>query len=68
MGGGESTVTVSLQIKITCDRNKEVSVGNAATAVEVELDLKRRIREAVIEEADEELIERYCGGKYARGK
>ena len=59
-------ITVSLQIKITFDRNKKVSVGNVATAVKG-LGLEQKVTEAVIERVDEELIEKYCGGKYARG-
>ena len=59
-------ITVSLQIKITFDGNKKVSVGNVATAVK-ELGLEQKVTEAVIERVDEELIEKYCGGKYARG-
>ena len=50
-------ITVSLQIKITFDGNKKVSVGK----------LEQKVTEAVIERVDEELIEKYCGGKYARG-
>ncbi|MHC1583355.1 MAG: ISH6 family transposase, partial [Methanosarcinales archaeon] len=50
-------ITVSLQIRITFDGNKKVSVGK----------LEQKVREAVIEKADEELVEKYCGGKYARG-
>jgi len=59
-------ITVSLQIKITFDGNKKVSVGNVATAVKG-LGLEQKVTEAVIERVDEELIEKYCGGKYARG-
>jgi transposase-like protein len=59
-------ITVSLQIKILFDGNKKLSVGNVATAVK-ELGLEQKVTEAVIEKADEELIEKYCGGKYARG-
>ena len=59
-------ITVSLQIKITFDGNKKVSVGNVATAVKG-LGLEQKVTEAVIERVDEELVEKYCGGKYARG-
>jgi len=53
-------ITVSLQIKITFDGNKKVSVGNVATAVKG-LGLEQKVTEAVIERVDEELIEKYCG-------
>ena len=46
--------------------NKKVSVGNVATAVKG-LGLEQKVTEAVIERVDEELVEKYCGGKYARG-
>ena len=59
-------ITLSLKIKITFDGNKKVSVGNVATAVKG-LGLEQKVTEAVIEKMDEELIEKYCGGKYARG-
>jgi len=59
-------ITVSLQIKITFDGNKKVSVGNVATAVKG-LGLEQKVTEAAIQKADEELIEKYCGRKYARG-
>ena len=59
-------ITLSLKIKITFDGNKKVSVGNVATAVKG-LGLEQKVTEAVIERVDEELIEKYCGGKYARG-
>jgi len=52
---------LSLQIKITFDGNKKVSVGNVATAVKG-LGLEQKVTEAVIERVDEELIEKYCGG------
>ena len=54
-------ITVSLQIKITFDGNKKVSVGNVATAVKG-LGLEQKVTEAVIERVDDELIEKYCGG------
>jgi hypothetical protein len=57
-------ITASLQIKIPFDGNKKLSVGNVATAVKG-LGLEQKVTEAVIEKADEELIEKYCGGKYA---
>lgn len=59
-------IIVSLQIKIQFDGNKKVSVGNVATAVKG-LGLEQKVTEAVIQNADEELIEKYCGGMYARG-
>ena len=31
------------------------------------LGLEQKVTEAVIERMDEELVEKYCGGKYARG-
>ena len=43
--------------------NKKVSVGNVATAVKG-LGLEQKVTEAVIERVDEELVEKYCGGKY----
>jgi len=55
-------ITVSLQIKIPFDGN----IGNVATAVKG-LGLEQKVTEAVIQKADEELIEKYCAGKYARG-
>ena len=51
-------ITVSLQIKITFDGNKKVSVGNVATAVKG-LGLEQKVTEAVIERVDEELVEKY---------
>jgi hypothetical protein len=59
-------ITVSLQIKIQFDGNKNVSVGNVATAVKG-LGLEQKMTEAAIQKVDEELIEKYCGGMYARG-
>jgi hypothetical protein len=59
-------ITVSLQIKMHFDGTKKLSVGNVATAVKG-LGLEQKVTEAVIQKADEELIEKYCGGKYARG-
>jgi len=59
-------ITVSLQIKIQFEGNKKVSVGNVATAVKG-LGLEQKVTEAAIQKAGEELIEKYCGGMYARG-
>ena len=59
-------ITVSLQIKIQFEGNKKVSVGNVATVVKG-LGLEQKVTEAAIQKADEELIEKYCGGMYARG-
>ncbi len=59
-------ITISLQIKIHFEENKKVSVGNVATAVKG-LGLEQKVTEAVIQKADEELTEKYCGGMYARG-
>ena len=51
--------TVSLQIKIQLEGDKKVSVGNVATAVKG-LGLEQKVTEAVIQKADEELVEKYC--------
>lgn len=59
-------ITVSLQIKMPFEWDKKLSVGNVATAVKG-LGLEQKVTEAIIQRADEELIENYCGCKYAKG-
>lgn len=59
-------ITVPIQIKVHLAEGKKFSVGNVAAAVR-DLALNQKVTEAIIQSADQELIERYCGEKYGRG-
>lgn len=59
-------ITVPIQIKVHLAEGKKFSVGNVAAAVR-ELALNQKVTEAIIQSADQEQVERYCGEKHGRG-
>ena len=59
-------IVIALQITMCFERDNQLSVGNIATAVK-ELGLDQKVTEAIIQKVDEEMVEKYCERKHARG-
>jgi hypothetical protein len=59
-------ITVPIQIKVHLPEWKKFSVGNVAAAVRA-LALNQKVTEAIIQNADQEQVERYCGERNGRG-